>query len=213
APAAAGRVRGHAAAVRAFRRGRYALPGPAAGARAPDPDGRGHPRAAHGLEPPAAARRGSAARRLRRRRTRLLRAQLRGAGDARLHRCQRPRRGARRRGPPRQRHGRAVPSRAFGRGRRATPAQLPDDGPRMSSFTLYPAIDVRHGRIVRLAQGDYAQETRYGDDPLALARAYAEQGARWLHLVDLDAARAGGYTLSALVGDIATQTGLQVQTG
>ena len=83
----------------------------------------------------------------------------------------------------------------------------------MSSFTLYPAIDVRHGRIVRLAQGDYAQETRYGDDPLALARAYAEQGARWLHLVDLDAARAGGYTLSALVGDIATPTGLQVQTG
>ena len=82
-----------------------------------------------------------------------------------------------------------------------------------SNFTLYPAIDVRDGRIVRLAQGDYAQETRYGDDPLALARAYAEQGARWLHLVDLDAARAGGYTLSALVGDIATRTGLQVQTG
>src|SRR5690606_40372241 len=83
----------------------------------------------------------------------------------------------------------------------------------MSSFTLYPAIDVRHGRIVRLAQGGYAQETRYGEVPLALERAYAEQGARWLHLVDLDAARAGGYTLSALVGDIATQTGLQVQTG
>ncbi len=80
-------------------------------------------------------------------------------------------------------------------------------------FTLYPAIDVREGRIVRLAQGDYAQETRYGDDPLALARAYAEQGATWLHLVDLDAARAGGYTLSALVRQIATTTRLQVQTG
>jgi len=83
----------------------------------------------------------------------------------------------------------------------------------MSSFTLYPAIDVRHGRIVRLAQGDYAQETRYGDDPLALARDYAGQGARWLHLVDLDAARAGGYTLAGLVGRIAAGTGLQVQTG
>lgn len=83
----------------------------------------------------------------------------------------------------------------------------------MSSFTLYPAIDVRHGRIVRLAQGDYAQETRYGDDPLALARAYAEQGARWLHLVDLDAARAGGYTLLELVRGIVEGTGLQVQTG
>lgn len=83
----------------------------------------------------------------------------------------------------------------------------------MSTFTLYPAIDVRHGRIVRLAQGDYAQETRYGDDPLALARAYAEQGARWLHLVDLDAARAGGYTLLELVRGIVDATGLQVQTG
>lgn len=83
----------------------------------------------------------------------------------------------------------------------------------MSEFTLYPAIDVRHGRIVRLAQGDYAQETRYGDDPLALARAYAEQGAGWLHLVDLDAARAGGYTLIELVGGIVESTGLRVQTG
>lgn len=81
------------------------------------------------------------------------------------------------------------------------------------AFTLYPAIDVRNGRIVRLAQGDYAQETRYGDDPLALARSYAEQGARWLHLVDLDAARAGGYTLAALVRRIVGTTGLQVQTG
>lgn len=80
-------------------------------------------------------------------------------------------------------------------------------------FTLYPAIDVRNGRVVRLAQGDYAQETRYGDDPLALARDYAAQGARWLHLVDLDAARAGGYTLLGLVADIVRDTGLQVQTG
>ena len=83
----------------------------------------------------------------------------------------------------------------------------------MDSFTLYPAIDVRGGRIVRLAQGDYAQETRYGDDPLALAREYAAQGARWLHLVDLDAARSGGYTLATLVGRIAGEAGLQVQTG
>lgn len=80
-------------------------------------------------------------------------------------------------------------------------------------YTLYPAIDVRGGRIVRLAQGDYAQETRYGDDPLALAHAYAAQGAQWLHLVDLDAARAGGYTLSALVRAITATTGLKVQTG
>src|SRR5690606_14130438 len=83
----------------------------------------------------------------------------------------------------------------------------------MDSFSLYPALDVRGARIVRLAQGDYAQETRYGDDPLALAREYAAQGARWLHLVDLDAARSGGYTLATLVGRIAGEAGLQVQTG
>ena len=73
-------------------------------------------------------------------------------------------------------------------------------------FQAYPAIDIRDGRVVRLAQGDYARETRYGDDPLAVIRGYAEQGARWLHLVDLDAARAGGYTLAPLLRDIATTT-------
>lgn len=85
--------------------------------------------------------------------------------------------------------------------------------PSGSGFALYPAIDVRGGRIVRLSQGDYAQETRYGDDPLQLARDYAAQGAGWLHLVDLDAARAGGYTLAPLVRAIVDDTGLQVQTG
>ena len=42
------------------------------------------------------------------------------------------------------------------------------------SFTVYPAIDVREGRVVRLRQGDYADETRYGDDPLAFAQRYAD---------------------------------------
>lgn len=81
------------------------------------------------------------------------------------------------------------------------------------AFTIYPAIDVRDGRVVRLAQGDYARETRYDGAPLALARRYAEQGADWLHLVDLDAAREGGYTLLPLLRAIAADTGLQVQTG
>ena len=81
------------------------------------------------------------------------------------------------------------------------------------SFTVYPAIDVREGRVVRLRQGDYADETRYGDDPLAFAMRYADAGARWLHLVDLDAAKAGGYTLQPLLRDIAANTGLEVQTG
>ena len=81
------------------------------------------------------------------------------------------------------------------------------------SFTVYPAIDVREGRVVRLRQGDYADETRYGDDPLAFAKRYADDGATWLHLVDLDAAKAGGYTLQALLSGIVARTGLQVQTG
>ena len=83
----------------------------------------------------------------------------------------------------------------------------------MGSFTLYPALDLRGGRVVRLAQGDYALETQYGDDPLQRAAAFAAAGARWMHLVDLDAARAGGYTLAPLLADIARDTGLQVQTG
>jgi phosphoribosylformimino-5-aminoimidazole carboxamide ribotide isomerase len=83
----------------------------------------------------------------------------------------------------------------------------------MSDFTLYPAIDVRGGRVVRLRQGDYAQETRYADDPLAVAERYAQAGARWLHLVDLDAARGGGYTLAPLLSAIKSATSLQVQTG
>lgn len=81
------------------------------------------------------------------------------------------------------------------------------------SFTVYPAIDVREDRVVRLRQGDYADETRYGDDPLGFAKRYADVGATWLHLVDLDAAKAGGYTLQSLLRDIAANTGLQVQTG
>ncbi|WP_369349657.1 MULTISPECIES: 1-(5-phosphoribosyl)-5-[(5-phosphoribosylamino)methylideneamino]imidazole-4-carboxamide isomerase [Stenotrophomonas] len=81
------------------------------------------------------------------------------------------------------------------------------------SFIVYPALDIREGRVVRLLQGDYAQQTTYGDDPLPRAQAFAAAGASWMHLVDLDAARAGGYTLAPLLSSIAAQTGLQVQTG
>lgn len=82
-----------------------------------------------------------------------------------------------------------------------------------TGFILYPAIDVRDGRVVRLAQGDYARETHYGNDPLAVARSYAGEGAQWLHLVDLDAARSGGYTLLPLLQAIAAEGRLKVQTG
>ncbi len=81
------------------------------------------------------------------------------------------------------------------------------------SFIVYPALDIREGRVVRLRQGDYAQETHYGDDPLPRAQAFAAQGASWMHLVDLDAARAGGYTLAPLLAQIRATTSLHVQTG
>lgn len=80
-------------------------------------------------------------------------------------------------------------------------------------FTVYPAIDMLGGKVVRLRQGDYARETAYDDDPLAVASRYAAQGARWLHLVDLEAARDGGYTLAPLLARIKQRTGLSLQTG
>ncbi len=61
----------------------------------------------------------------------------------------------------------------------------------MQPFEVIPAIDLRGGYAVRLLQGDYAQETRYHDDPIALAQHWAQRGAPRLHLVDLDGARAG----------------------
>jgi phosphoribosylformimino-5-aminoimidazole carboxamide ribotide isomerase len=56
---------------------------------------------------------------------------------------------------------------------------------------LYPAIDIRDGHAVRLARGDFAKETVYDADPVDAARRWLEQGARYLHVVDLDGARAG----------------------
>lgn len=58
----------------------------------------------------------------------------------------------------------------------------------MAELTVYPAIDLRGGQVVRLVQGDPARETVYGKDVAAIAGRWAEAGARWLHIVDLDAA-------------------------
>ena len=57
-----------------------------------------------------------------------------------------------------------------------------------NGWTVYPAIDLRRGRVVRLRQGDPDQETRYADDPLSVARRWQEAGATWLHVVNLDGA-------------------------
>jgi len=81
------------------------------------------------------------------------------------------------------------------------------------TFTILPAIDVRDGSVVRLHQGDYERQTFYDDSPMKTIQRYARDGASWLHLVDLDAARIGAYTLVPLVEEIGAHTGLKVQTG
>lgn len=81
---------------------------------------------------------------------------------------------------------------------------------------LYPAIDLRGGRCVRLVEGDFGRETVYGDDPVGVARGFAGAGARWIHVVDLDAARTGEATNRPVVGAIASAVaglGVRVQTG
>jgi phosphoribosylformimino-5-aminoimidazole carboxamide ribotide isomerase len=79
--------------------------------------------------------------------------------------------------------------------------------------TLYPAIDLRGGKCVRLVQGDFGRETVYGADPVATARRWAAAGARWLHVVDLDGARAGEPVQAELVGHICRAVSIPVQTG
>jgi phosphoribosylformimino-5-aminoimidazole carboxamide ribotide isomerase len=78
---------------------------------------------------------------------------------------------------------------------------------------LYPAIDLRGGRCVRLYQGDYGRETVYGDDPVAQAQAFADAGAPWIHVVDLDAARSGEPVNRPVVAAIAAAVDVPVQTG
>ena len=60
-----------------------------------------------------------------------------------------------------------------------------------NDFTIYPAIDMRGGKCVRLLQGDYGQETVYGDSPFDMAKSFADLGAKWIHMVDLDGAKDG----------------------
>lgn len=78
---------------------------------------------------------------------------------------------------------------------------------------LFPAIDIRDGKAVRLVQGDYEQETRYEDDPVVAARRWVDGGARWLHVVDLDGARAGEPVNLEHVRRIVAAVNVPVQLG
>ena len=78
---------------------------------------------------------------------------------------------------------------------------------------LLPAIDLRGGRAVRLLRGDYAAETIYSDDPVEVACAYEAAGARWIHVVDLDAARTGELTNLEVVRAIAGMVSCRLEVG
>jgi len=80
-------------------------------------------------------------------------------------------------------------------------------------FEVWPAIDLREGRCVRLVQGDYQQETIYGEDPVAIAQRWQDGGANFLHIVDLDGARSGQPVNREAIKSIAEATQLTLQVG
>jgi phosphoribosylformimino-5-aminoimidazole carboxamide ribotide isomerase len=78
---------------------------------------------------------------------------------------------------------------------------------------LYPSIDLRGGRVVRLLQGDYDRELDYGDDAVAVAKRYVDAGAEWVHVVDLDAAKSGELANLAVVASVAAVARVQCGGG
>lgn len=78
---------------------------------------------------------------------------------------------------------------------------------------VLPAIDLRAGQVVRLAQGDYARQTTYGSDPAAMAEAFVAAGCRWIHVVDLDAAKSGQITNLRSIEAIVRRSGARVEVG
>jgi len=78
---------------------------------------------------------------------------------------------------------------------------------------IYPAIDLLDGQCVRLSQGKYDQVTIYSDDPLKIAEGFAAAGAKWIHMVDLNAAKTGIPVNQSIIAAVVKHTGLKVHTG
>jgi phosphoribosylformimino-5-aminoimidazole carboxamide ribotide isomerase len=78
---------------------------------------------------------------------------------------------------------------------------------------IYPAIDIKEGRCVRLLQGVFDKETVYGESPLDMAKKWASMGAKWLHTVDLDGARGGFSKNRKIIAKIANEVDIPVQMG
>lgn len=81
------------------------------------------------------------------------------------------------------------------------------------SFTIFPAIDMRGGKCVRLLQGDYNKETVYGDSPFEMARCFVDEGASWIHMVDLDGAKDGKRVNDSFVVKAAKELAANIQIG
>jgi phosphoribosylformimino-5-aminoimidazole carboxamide ribotide isomerase len=81
------------------------------------------------------------------------------------------------------------------------------------ALVIVPSVDLRDGRVVRLRQGDYGQQLNYDVDPVETARSFAEAGARWMHIVDLDGAKEGRPVQTELIASMIAASGLSVQVG
>ena len=80
-------------------------------------------------------------------------------------------------------------------------------------FTIFPAIDIVDGKCVRLYQGDYSKEKIYNSDPVDQALQFQENGAQWVHIVDLDAARSGDLKNQTIIASIAQSVDIPIQVG
>ena len=85
--------------------------------------------------------------------------------------------------------------------------------PATRPIQIVPSIDLRGGRVVRLKQGDYGRQVTYDVDPFATARGFADAGATWMHVVDLDGARQGRPLQTGLIADVIRAAGLRVEVG
>ncbi|HKL12318.1 MAG TPA: 1-(5-phosphoribosyl)-5-[(5-phosphoribosylamino)methylideneamino]imidazole-4-carboxamide isomerase [Halanaerobiales bacterium] len=78
---------------------------------------------------------------------------------------------------------------------------------------ILPAIDIKDGKVVRLKQGDFDKETIYSESPVDVASQFADFGAKWLHIVDLDGAASGAHRNLDLIKDIRKKTNFKIQCG
>jgi phosphoribosylformimino-5-aminoimidazole carboxamide ribotide isomerase len=102
-----------------------------------------------------------------------------------------------------------VPPRTFKQGRKSDPAKLFE----VINMEIYPAIDIINGKCVRLSQGKFDKETRYGIDPVDYAKSLADAGAKWIHIVDLDGARQGTFVQKEIIKNVVKAVPVNIQLG